>query len=137
MKPKILLAEADGMFAEAVAYILEQAGFETLSVRDSRSTLRFATEFAPDLISSRAVNDPSQLGRPFGPGYGDSGVVGTTGGGPFACSPLNCNSQRPAPPPCMWAHATPPSSRGGTNFLRPVRVSGPHHSRTTNIMSHV
>ena len=50
MKPKILLAEADCMFAETVSYVLEQAGFETLTARDSRSTLHFVKEFGPDLV---------------------------------------------------------------------------------------
>jgi two-component system alkaline phosphatase synthesis response regulator PhoP len=59
MKPKILVAETEQMFSEAVSYILEQAGFEVLSTADSNLVLETARDWRPDLcILSAEV--PSQ-----------------------------------------------------------------------------
>lgn len=49
VKPKILIAEPEQMFAEAVAYVLEDEGFETFTAHDSRETLEKAREIKPHL----------------------------------------------------------------------------------------
>lgn len=61
MKLKILVAEPDEMFAAAVAYVLEQAGYEAVAAHDSRLALDQARTFRPDLcILSAALPAVSQ-----------------------------------------------------------------------------
>ena len=62
MKFKILVAEPEEMFANAVAYILEQAGMEAVVTHDSRESLDRASLFDPDLcILSSAMPPISQF----------------------------------------------------------------------------